>query len=120
MRFGVQAHPGEADLHVAEAVIRKAHEMGLQFKRLDVLEPVSIGTARYFRMDAGLSFVSMTPLLDALLAEGRAVIGHENGNFTLRIGERKGVVPISTMQTTLRPPRVYRGPSDPYWDRQFP
>jgi hypothetical protein len=118
MRFGVQALPGEADLHVAEAVVRKAYELGVQFKRLDVFEPVSIGTHRFFRMDAG-STVDLTPVLDALFIGGRGVIGVGGDAFIIRLGTRTGPIASTTMQVTQKPPRVYRGTLDPFWQRQF-
>lgn len=119
MRFGVQALPGEADLHVAEVVIRKAHELGIQFKRLDVFEPVTIGTHRFFRMDAGSS-ADLTSVLDALFSGGRGVIGVGGGDaFIIRLGTRTSPIASTTMQVTQKPPRVYRGTLDLYWQRQF-
>lgn len=118
MRFGVQALPGEADLHVAEVVIRKAHELGIQFKRLDTFETLSIGTNRFIRFDAGTT-VDLTPVLDALFSEGRGVIGVGGSAFVIRLGSRTGPIASTMMQTSQKPPRVYRGTLDPFWERQF-
>jgi len=118
MRFGVQALAGETELQVAEAVLRKANQLKIMFPKLDLLEPIGIGTSRFYRVDAGS--VDMSPVIEALFAAGRGVVSAgPDGKLLIRIGSRKGEVPSTTMQVSSKPPTTFRGTSDPYWDRQF-
>lgn len=114
--FGVQIRPQETITAVVEHVLKTAHAEGLKFVRMDYLDSISVGSTQFgrFRVDDYIG-----DLVLKLHASGRAVIMANEGGYQVRITDRKGPVPNTTMHAIPRSPSQFRGPGAQHWTRQF-
>ena len=86
------------------------------FQHLEVLDKINLGSTEFLRFNINKD---VSPLLDALLADGNSVIGPFSNGFLVRTPTKTANVPISIMQTAPRARSSYRGNKDPHWSRQF-
>jgi hypothetical protein len=119
--FAVQLKQGEQAVHVAEAVMKAAKTEGILFRRLEVLDTMSLGSMSFARMRSEIA--NPFPILDRLYIEGRAVVNRVQGSeYAVRLqGGRVGKVTNVLMHATakLGQSRMYRGTKFKYWARQF-
>ncbi len=120
--FAVQLKPREQAIHVVEAIMKVAVDAGILFRRLEVLDTVTIGTMAFVRVRSEI--VNPFPILDRLYsAEGRAVVSAaKGGEYSARMqGGRIGRVTHLLMHATakLGQTRMFRGTKFKHWDRQF-
>jgi hypothetical protein len=99
-----------------EMVIRTAAQEGYTFRACECLDRIQVGSTWFqrFRIPA-----NETKLLEVLYQAGRATIGKGEGRFIVRLKNRQGPVPFSTIQAAPKSTTKYRGPGDPFWERQF-
>lgn len=105
-----------SDRYVIRLIIEIATSVGFMFQNIEVLDKFKLGSTEFLRFSINKA---VTPLLDALLADGNSVIGPCPSGFKIRTPTKDGSVPISIMQTAPRTRTRYRGNKDPYWARQF-
>ena len=119
--FAVQMMQHEATIDVVASVMRAAKTLKVMFRRLEILDKMTIGTSTYVRMRADV--ISSRPILDQLFSDGRAVVGLVPGNgYVVRVSDgRTGKVTNLLMHATSKPgySRVFRGPKMKFWERQF-
>jgi hypothetical protein len=119
--FAVQLRQHEATIDVVASVMRAAKATKILFRRLEILDKISIGTSEYARMRSDVPSASL--ILDQLFREGRAVVGLVPGNgYVVRVaGGRTGKVTNLLMHATSKPgyARVFRGTKMKFWARQF-
>lgn len=119
--FAVQLKDREVAHHVAGAVLHAAKSLGLLFRRLEVLDRVSIGSNNFVRMRADL--VNPFPVLDKLYSDGRGVLSSmAGGEYAVRIpGRQGGKVSNLWMHSTPKvgQARMYRGTKIKRWETQF-
>jgi hypothetical protein len=119
--FAVQLKDREVSHHVAGAVLHTAKSLGLLFRRLEVLDTVTVGTSSFVRMRADL--VNPFPVLDKVYADGRGVISSmAGGDYAVRLfGGRIGKVPNLFMHSAPKvgQARMYRGTKIKRWETQF-
>lgn len=119
--FAVQLQGKETSHHVAEVVLKAAKEIDLLFRRLEVLDTLSVGGASVVRMRADI--LNPYPLIDRIHAAGRAVISAgTGGEYIVRFpGGRTGRYPTTTMHAVakLGQARMYRGTRIKRWECQF-
>jgi hypothetical protein len=101
---------------VIKLIIEIATSVGFMFQSLEVFDKFKLGSTEFLRFNINKD---VTPLLDALLADGNSVIGPCSGVFLVRTPTRTANIPIMGMQTAPRERSRYRGNKDPYWARQF-
>lgn len=104
---------GNTSLRVVEAVVRAAASSGYSFSRIEALDRTKVGSTEFqrFRVKA-----DPTALLEVLFSEGRGTISPD---CLVRLKSRNGKVPFTLLLAAPREQKVYRGPGDPYWERQF-
>jgi hypothetical protein len=119
--FAIQLKQGEGVHHVAEAVLRAAKDVPPLFRRLEVMDKLSIGTGSYVRMRTDMAKPS--PVLDKLYNEGRAVVSStQGGDYTIRIpGGRIGKVSNLVMHAVAKTgqSQMFQGTKIKHWERQF-
>lgn len=119
--FAAQLKPGEQPIRVVAAVMKAAKAGAILFRRLELLDTVSIGTLSFVRMRSEM--VNPYPILDVLYNEGRAVVSSiQGGEYIVRLpGGRMGKITNLLMHATakLGQTRMFRGTKFKYWDRQF-
>lgn len=119
--FAVQLKDREVPHHVASAVLHAAKALGLLFRRLEVLDTLTVGVTAFVRMRADL--VNPFPVLDKVYAEGRGVISvMKGGDYAVRLfGGRIGKVPNLFMHAAPKvgQARMYRGTKIKRWETQF-
>jgi hypothetical protein len=119
--FAAQLKTAEKAVHVAEAVMKAAKAADILFRRLEVLDIVTIGTTRFVRMRSEI--VNPFPILDRLYHEGRGVISSKHGGeyVALLVGGREGKVSNILMHASpkLGQSRMFRGTRIKHWERQF-
>lgn len=117
IRFAIQAKSAEVEDHLAEVVLRTSHKLGLKFKHLGVVEWTNVGSAKFLVFQSDV--LKTDALLDAIFQDGRAVIGQTPAGFQVRMANRTAKVPTIMMQGARKSERFFRGPGDPFWERQF-
>lgn len=97
-------------------LLRAAAQEGYSFRACECLDRIQVGSTWFqrFRIPA-----DETKLLDVFYKEGRGVIGRGPSGFVVRLKKRQGTVPTSTIQAAPKSHTKYRGPGDPFWERQF-
>jgi hypothetical protein len=117
--FAVELLRGERPHHVAEAVIRAGKKCGKLFRRLEVLDMISLGMRSFIRFRSDLT---SPVVLEQVLTEGRGVVrNHGTLGFEVRFPSRQGKVPGFMMYEATRPgiQRMYRGPKIKGWEKAF-
>jgi hypothetical protein len=110
--------PSETARDLAKVILATAHEMGLQFRRLEALDLLELGALRFFRFRTDLQ--PADALLEKLFSQGRATVGTSmEGTFLLKTKARCGQIPSSKMHLTARNPRMFRGTQSKFWSQQF-
>jgi hypothetical protein len=107
---------GNSDRYLIKHLIEVATSAGFMFQNIEALDKFSIGSFEFLRFSINKD---VTPLVDALFADGRSVIGPCSDGFKVRTPTKTASVPISVMQIAPRERSRYRGNKDPYWARQF-
>jgi hypothetical protein len=107
---------GNSDRYVIKHLIEVATSVSFMFKNIEAFDRFNIGSVEFLRLNINKD---VTPLVAALLAGGRSVIGPCSDGFKVRTPTKTASVPISVMQTAPRKRSIYRGNKDPYWARQF-
>lgn len=116
MNFAVQAHK-ETSSAVAQMIIQEAIALGVSFKHLEFLDSIQVGSTTFHRYQIK---PNPTEVLNSILSKGRGVIRPSGDGFEVcLVGGRKGSIPLTTMLSAARTPKMYRGPGDPHWKRQF-
>lgn len=117
--FAVQIKDEENQRSLIKELLHTANSMGVLFRRVEVLGPMSVGSTKLIRCKTDLD--TLDPLLDRLNAQGRSTIRPSGPSYTADIGSRKGVVATATMQAMPLSgyPVVYRGTKIKFWERQF-
>ncbi len=119
--FAAQLKTAEQPIHVAEAVLNAAKDASILFRRLEVLDIITIGAARFVRMRTEI--VNPFPIFDRLYSEGRGVISSKHGGeyVALLVGGREGKVSNLLMHASpkLGQSRMFRGTRIKHWERQF-
>lgn len=106
-----------AAIHV---LMQTCSDLGLKFKRLEVLGTTQVGARDFvrFRVDREGDWLRVVKNIQA----DRAIVVPNGAGFRLYLpGGREGRVAATTMLTapTLNQPQVYRGPAVKLWERQF-
>ena len=117
--IAVQLGHGEDTHRVAALYMKTAKGLPL-FRRLEVLDTMTLGMSAYVRMRT--DDPNPVPILDRLYDAGRGVIHVAAGEYMVRIpGGRFGKVPSLTMIGSAKPgqARLYRGTKIKLWMRQF-
>jgi hypothetical protein len=104
---------GETNPHVVEVVIQAAVRSGYSFSHIEVLDQTRIGSIVFLRFRVN---VDPTALLAVLQSEGRGTISPDR---EVRLKSKTGKVPFTQLFAAPREQKVYRGPGDPHWKRQF-
>jgi hypothetical protein len=119
--FAIERKPREEIGDVVAAVLRAAKDCGVLFRRLEVLDTLTLGVTSYTRMRTEL--VNPFSILDKLYAGGRNVIcSMQGGEYVVRmVGGRMGKISNIIMHATPRlgQSRMFRGTKFKYWERQF-
>lgn len=119
--FAVQLKDKEVAHHVAAVVLRTARGLNVLFRRLEVLDTVTVGTLTFVRMRADL--LNPYPVLDQIYTDGRGVIGSmTGGEYAVRMpGRPVGKVSNLFMHAAakLGQTRMYRGTKIKRWEAQF-
>lgn len=116
--FAVQCLVGEApsSYRTAKTILETAKALKIDFDILEALDDFTIGVHKFTRYRIE---VDPKPILEALLKEGRGVVGITGlGQVTLP-GGRTGSISQTTMQAFPRAPRTFKGTKNPHWERQF-
>lgn len=121
IRFAIQAKNHEVIGSVMEVIARAGAQLGLGFKRIEALEWISVAAQRMLLVQGDLQEGDDAKLLDLILKEGRGVVGRSGVKYIARINGKTGPVPLTTMLAAPRLTGVkpFRGPGDPFWERQF-
>jgi hypothetical protein len=118
--FAVQIRPSETPINVVSAIMVTAKSLGILFRRLEVLDTMTLGSVAYVRMRTELT--NPCPILEKLFSEGRSTVSATQGGYTACLpGGRFGKVPQLTMHAIpkLGQSRMFRGPKYRFWERQF-
>lgn len=119
--FAIQLRVGEAPIQVARAVMDAAKGMSILFRKLEVMDTVTLGTSSFVRMRSEI--LNPHPILDRLYNDGRAVVSVlPSGEYGVRFqGGRVGKVSQTVMHALpkLGQSRMFRGTKFKYWNRQF-
>jgi hypothetical protein len=116
--FAVQKMPFEDKHEMAELVIKTAHNKGLLFTVLDVIDIIEVGSTEFVRFRSDL--VDVATLVSALYEKKRAIITLEGTGYQAKMGSRTGAVPFTKMSVVPAGQFVsYRGTKVQHWDRQF-
>jgi len=119
--FAVQVQRGEQPIRVVEAVMKSAKGTGILFRKLELIDTVSIGTSTFARMRTDI--LNPFPLLDKLYEEGRAIVcSMQGGEYVARMpGGRMGRVSNLIMHAIpkLGQTQMFRGTKMKHWERQF-
>jgi hypothetical protein len=117
--FAVQILRGESVKDVAYAVIKAAEAEGFLFRKLQVLDCISVGTASFarFRSDLG-------DLASILNASNRGYIAFDDGCYRVSLpGHRPGLKYPTTVLCSVGKSgfgQIYAGPKVARWAQQFP
>lgn len=117
--IAVQLGQGEDTHRVAALYMQTAKGLPM-FRRLEVLDTMTLGNSTYVRMRT--DDPNPVPILDRLYDSGRGVIHLAGGEYVVRIpGGRVGKVASLTMSGSAKPgcARLYRGTKIRLWERQF-
>ena len=114
--FAVEIRGGEPDIVVVGLICQKAHELGIKFTKIEVMDRLTLGVTNFLRCRVK---GCVAKLLDLLYGEGRSVVHAEGTGFVARMRGRKGVASTTMMLSSPRSPMVFRGPGAQYWERQF-
>ena len=113
--FAVEVLPDETPLKVVKEVIQAASTTKYSFLLIEAQDRIKIGSTEFqrFRMKDNPSRLFT-------ILQSRGVIQLKGSDFevTLKDG-RKGKVPLTVMLATPTEKKMYRGPGDKYWERQF-
>jgi hypothetical protein len=119
--LAVQLKPREVSIHVVKAVMGAAKDLGILFRRLEVLDTMTMGTLSFVRMRTEM--LAPYTILDRLYSDGRSVISSMNGGEYMArlLGGRVGKVNNLVMHATpkLGQAKMYRGTKIKHWERQF-
>ena len=118
--FAIQLRPGETPHQVAALFIQTASQVKLLFRRLDTLNILDFAGKRFVRFRSDV--INPFPILDRLLASGRATISAAPGAYLLRTPTGKpGPVSFLPMHTVPNPShfRQYHGTRTAEWAEQF-
>lgn len=118
--LGVQIKPKQSAHDVAAIVMSAAKDMGVLFRRLEMLDTISVGTFSYARMRTDI--VNPVKILNHLRSVQHATIAYEEGDYVLTFPDgRVGRVPNLVMHAIpkLGQSRMYRGTRIKHWERQF-
>jgi hypothetical protein len=116
--FAVEVKRGETPHVVAGVVINAAIAAGLKFKELEVMGDLEIAGAKFVRFRADV--YSIKEALDKV--KDRGLIQLQGTTFQVALTNgRKGTLPLERMLVTPRMDQAvkYRGPGQPYAERQF-
>jgi len=115
--FAVEAKKGESSHDVAALILQTATNLGFKFQVLEAMDTITVGAASFVRFRSDIHHE--TSLLDAL---GRGTIALRDGmcRAILTCGVMRPY-PLARLLTTPRlgQSRTYRGPGQPYAERQF-
>ncbi len=116
--FAVQVKASEKPYDVVTLLMRAAKNQGKLFRKLEVLDTLTVGTTAYLRMRSDLEGP------EALLAEafpGRPSITANLGGYVLQNGTREAKIPNVTMLAApkLGQTQAYHGTKIKHWERQF-
>ena len=116
--FAIEAKRWESARSIAALVLHTSIKVGLSFKEYEEMGSVEIGGVSFIRFRAASEDV--TAMLDAI--EGRGLIRVIRGvcQVTFSTG-RKGNVPVGRLTTApcTGQGSKYRGPGQPFAERQF-
>jgi hypothetical protein len=119
--FGVELFRSEDSSVAARQVCNVADEVKTLFRRLEVMDVLTIGGRRFARCRADL--LNPYPMLDLVFFRGRAVIqAGEKGFYFVRFpGGRFGPVPQTTMHglPMVGQRMTFRGPKLKNWESAF-
>ena len=107
---------GNSDRYIIKNLIEVASSIDFMFQNIEAFDKFSIGSMEFLRFSINKD---VSPLVDALFASGRSVVGPCISGFKVRTPTKSANVPISVMQAAPRERTRYRGNKDPYWARQF-
>lgn len=119
--FAVQLLQNETTHRVAELILRAARDIKVLFRRLEILDTITIGTNRYARVRTDLA--SPNAVLDRLLLQRSVVAPVSGSSYLVRFPDgRTGKLTSFVMHVAPRPgqSRIYRGPKIKRWEEQFP
>lgn len=117
IRFAVQCLEGEGEDQVAEAVVRASARLAIPYKFLETVDWLTFGSTKMLIFGADLK--ETKTLLEDLSTQGRGYVRMEWPNYIVVLGGRKTPLPSSKMLMARRLKKVFRGPSDAFWERQF-
>ena len=122
----IQMLDGESPHNAVHAFMLVSDHLGKTFKRLKVLGPFGVGSATFLRFQTSCPYGRLK--LIGLAVSGAAepprmmILPNDEGSYLVfEQGRRKGKVSTTSMQAIALPgmSRVYRGPGERYWERQF-
>lgn len=117
---GLQVLSGETQHEAIRLFMAAAKEAGSRFKVLKVYGPLDLGRAQFVRFETDCNRVYIVKAAEAL-QRGHIIAG-KDGRYIATFSGWSGPVSAAGMQEVARPGykgRVYRGPGDPFWERQF-
>jgi hypothetical protein len=116
--FAVQMKASEKPHDLVTLLMRAAKNQGKIFRKLEVLDTLTVGTTAYLRMRSDLQ--GPETLLEEALP-GRANITSSTGVYLLQNGTRKAKIPNVLMLATpkLGQMQAYHGTKIKHWERQF-
>jgi len=117
---GLQLLEGETQPELVGKFIRAAKEAGSRFKILKIYGPLDLGRAQFIRFetDCNRSYIRKA----AVALKRGYIITDETGKYVATFQGWSGPVSASGMQEVPRPGykgKAFRGPGDPFWERQF-
>ena len=119
--FAVQLKPREAPIHVVSELMKVANDLGILFRRLEVLDTMTIGGTAFVRMRTEM--LAPFTILDKLYAGGRSVINSgQGGQYAARFPSgRAGNVAHMVMHAIPRlgQTKLYKGTKVKHGERQF-
>lgn len=119
--LAVQLKPREAPIHVVSAFMNTAKGLNVFFRRLEVLDTLTVGGTSFVRMRTEV--VTPYGIMDKLYDAGRSVIySTQGGEYVAKLpGGRTGKVAHLVMHAVpkLGQTKMYRGTKMKHWAEQF-
>lgn len=117
---GIQVLSGESQHEAIRCFMVAAKEAGSHFKVLKVYGPLDLGRAQFVRFETDCNRAYIVRA--ARTMKRGYIIAGKDGRYIASFQGWSGPVSAAGMQEVPRPGykgRTYRGPGDPFWERQF-
>lgn len=117
--FSVQILRGESYKDVAHAFLDTADRLGLLFRKLQVMDIMTVGTTPFVRFRTDLT--SVDPVIKEMVNRGSVTVDPAGGYVAKFLGGRSGKYPTSTMclQPKLGFGQILMGTRLKRWKQQF-